>query len=269
MTNSMDGVASRDFVLEVLSVLSIMMTNVSRLCEELVLWSSAFIQFVELDDTYCSTSSIMPQKKNPDTAEIMRGKSNIAFGELMAGIALMKGLPMSYNRDMQDLTPHLWRSIDAAEAALPILAKMIQTASFNTEKMKEESERGNSTATELADIMVREFGIPFRTAHNIVGRAVKLGGLSLETIEEAGTEMYDRSLKQMGLTRQHIDRAMSSFEMVATKQSEGAPNPVMMITATETAGALLARDKKRAKTLRSALSHADDIIKTDYMRLVT
>jgi argininosuccinate lyase len=269
MTNSMDGVASRDFVLEVLSVLSIMMTNVSRLCEELVLWSSAFIQFVELNDAYCSTSSIMPQKKNPDTAEIMRGKSGIAFGELMAGIALMKGLPMSYNRDMQDLTPHLWRSFDASEATLPILAGMIQTASFNTERMEEESDRGNSTATELADLMVREFGIPFRTAHNIVGRAVKLGGLSLEIIEEAGNEMYDRSLIQMGLTKQHIDRALSPFEMVATKQSAGAPNPTMMIKATDDAGALLAHDEKRAEALFSALSRADDIIKTDYMRLVT
>ena len=135
MTNSMDGVASRDFILEVLSALTILMTNVSRLCEELVLWSSAFIRFVDLDDEYCSTSSIMPQKKSPDTAEIMRGKSGVAAGELMAGITLMKGLPMSYNRDMQDLTPHLWRSLDAAEASLPILAELITTASFNTGRM--------------------------------------------------------------------------------------------------------------------------------------
>ena len=189
MTNSMDGVASRDFILEVLSALTILMTNVSRLCEELVLWSSAFIRFVDLDDAYCSTSSIMPQKKNPDTAEIMRGKSGVAAGELMAGITLMKGLPMSYNRDMQDSTPHLWRSLDAAEASLPILADMITTASFNTGRMAEESDRGNSTATELADLMVREFGMPFRTANNIVGRAVKLGGLSLAIVETAGKEI--------------------------------------------------------------------------------
>jgi argininosuccinate lyase len=189
----------------------------------------------------------------------------------MAGIALMKGLPMNYNhnRDMQDLTPHLWRSIDTEEATLPILAEMIRTASFNTERMKEESDRGNSTTTELADLMVRAFGMPFCTAHNIVGRAVEFGDLSLETIEEAGNEMYDRSLKQIGFTGQHIDRALSSFEMVATKRSEGVPNPVMMTTTAETAGTLLACDKKRVKTLHSALSHADDIIKTDYMRLVT
>ena len=267
MTNSMDGVASRDFMLEVLAALSILMTNVSRLCEELILWSSAFIRFVELDDAYCSTSSIMPQKKNPDTAEIMRGKSGVASGELMAGITLMKGLPMSYNRDMQDLTPHLWHSFDATEAALPILSEMIRTASFNTERMAEESARGNSTATELADLMVREFGMPFRTAHNIVGRAVKLGGLSLEVIEEAGAEIYGKSLKGMGLTQEHIDRALSPTEMVAAKQSAGAPNPAMMAAAAESAGALLLHDEERAETLRSALSRADDTIITDYMRL--
>ena len=256
-----------DREVEVLAALSILMTNVSRLCEELILWSSAFIRFVELDDAYCSTSSIMPQKKNPDTAEIMRGKSGVASGELMAGITLMKGLPMSYNRDMQDLTPHLWHSFDATEAALPILSGMIRTASFNTERMAEESARGNSTATELADLMVREFGMPFRTAHNIVGRAVKLGGLSLEVIEEAGAEIYGKSLKGMGLTQEHIDRALSPTEMVAAKQSAGAPNPAMMAAAAESAGALLLHDEERAETLRSALSRADDTIITDYMRL--
>ncbi|HJJ99006.1 MAG TPA: argininosuccinate lyase [Methanocorpusculum sp.] len=267
MTNSMDGVASRDFMLEVLAALSILMTNISRLCEELVLWSSAFIRFVELDDAYCSTSSIMPQKKNPDTAEIMRGKSGVASGELMAGLTLMKGLPMSYNRDMQDLTPHLWRSLGAAEVSLSILAGMIRTASFNTERMAEESGRGNATATELADLMVREFKMPFRTAHNIVGRAVKLGGLSLDIVEVAGTEVYGRSLKQLGLTQEHIDCALSPSEMVAAKQSAGAPNPAMMAAAADAAGALLVRDEKRAETLRSELARADDSIKADYMRL--
>ncbi len=267
MTNSMDGVASRDFILEVLSALTILMTSVSRLCEELVLWSSAFIRFVDLDDAYCSTSSIMPQKKNPDTAEIMRGKSGVAAGELMAGITLMKGLPMSYNRDMQDLTPHLWRSLDAAEASLPILADMITTASFNTGRMADESDRGNSTATELADLMVREFGMPFRTAHNIVGRAVKLGGLSLAIVETAGKEICGWSLIEKGLTQGHIDRALSPLHMVAAKQSTGAPSPAMMKAAAACAAAVLARDDAAAAALRAALSAADDKIQSDYMRL--
>jgi argininosuccinate lyase len=113
----------------------------------------------------------------------MRNKVEITSGELMAGITLMKGLPTSYNRDMQDLSPHLWRSFDAAGATRLILAEMIRTTSFNTERMERESERGNSMATELADLMVREFGMPFRIAHNVVDRVVKLGGLSLEIVE--------------------------------------------------------------------------------------
>lgn len=267
MNNSMDGVASRDFMLEVLAALSILMTNVSRLCEELVLWSSAFIRFVDLDDAYCSTSSIMPQKKNPDTAEIMRGKSGIASGELMAGITLMKSLPMSYNRDMQDLTPHLWRSLDAAQASVPILAEMILTASFNTVRMAEESDRGNATATELADLMVREFGMPFRTAHNIVGRAVKLGGLSLEIVEDAGKEICGWSLIEKGLTKAHIDRALSPIQMVAAKQSYGAPSPSLMKAAVSAALLALAADETAAGELRATLRAADKKMTTDYMRL--
>ena len=224
----MDGVASRDFILETMSALSLLMITTSRMCEELVLWSSAFIRFVDLNDAYCSTSSIMPQKKNPDTAEIMRGKSGTAVGELMAGLTLMKGLPMSYNRDMQDLTPHLWRAIDAAAQSVQILADMVQTAVFNTDRMADEADHGNSTATELADLMVREFGMPFRTAHNIVGRAVKLGGLGLNVVEQAGKEICGWSLIEKGLTQAHIDRALSPVGMVDAKQSLGAPKPAMM-----------------------------------------
>ena len=104
----MDGVASRDFIVETISAFAILMTNISRICEELILWSSAFVKFVNLNDAFCSTSSIMPQKKNPDTLEIMRAKSASVTGELMTSLMLIKSLPMSYNRDLQDLNPHLW-----------------------------------------------------------------------------------------------------------------------------------------------------------------
>ncbi len=267
MENSMDGVASRDFILETMSALSLLMINTSRMCEELVLWSSAFIRFVDLDDAYCSTSSIMPQKKNPDTAEIMRGKSGTAVGELMAGLTLMKGLPMSYNRDMQDLTPHLWRAIDAAAQSVPILADMVQTAIFNTGRMADEADHGNSTATELADLMVREFGMPFRTAHNIVGRAVKLGGLTLDVVEQAGKEICGWSLIEKGLTQAHIDRALSPVGMVDAKQSLGAPKPAMMKQAADAAALALAGDEVTRDTLAAALAAADEHIKTDYLRL--
>jgi argininosuccinate lyase len=268
MENSMDGVAARDFVLETMADLAILMTNVSRLCEELILWSSAFIGFVELDDIYCSTSSIMPQKKNPDTAEIMRGKSGYTTGELSAGLTLMKGLPMSYNRDMQDLTPHLWRSLEAAETSLPLLADMIKTAEFCTDRMAEEAGRGNATATELADRMVREFALPFRTAHNIVGRAVKLGSLDIATVEQAGREIAGCSLTGMGLTQEKIDEALSPSGMIRAKKSSGSPEPGMVGKAEKDARERLHQDEHAKTELSNQLAAADEKIRTDTRRLI-
>ena len=171
----MDAVATRDFALETLADLAILMANVSRLCEELVIWSTSFVKFVSLDDAFCSTSSIMPQKKNPDTAEIMRAKSGSVFGAFTGALMTVKGLPMSYNRDLQELTPHIWRGMHDAKESLVLLSGMLASAEFDTARMKEEAGKGFSTATELADSLVRAYDIPFRTAHNIVGRAVQKG----------------------------------------------------------------------------------------------
>ena len=118
VTNTMDAVATRDFALETLSDISILMATTSRLCEDLIFWSTSFVKFVDLDDAFCSTSSIMPQKKNPDTAEIMRAKTGSVFGAFTAAFLTVKGLPMSYNRDLQELTPHLWRGMQDANESL-------------------------------------------------------------------------------------------------------------------------------------------------------
>ena len=117
----------------------------------------------------------MPQKKNPDTAEIMRAKSGSVFGAFTGALVTVKGLPMSYNRDLQELTPNIWRGMHDAKESLRLLAEMLASAEFDTERMKEEAGKGFSTATELADTLVRAYGLPFRTAHNIVGRAVQKG----------------------------------------------------------------------------------------------
>jgi len=170
--NTMDAVATRDFALEALSDLSILMANVSRLCEDLILWSTSFVKFVTLDDAFCSTSSIMPQKKNPDIAEIMRAKTGSVFGAYTGALLTVKGLQMSYNRDLQELTPNIWRGMRDAKESLRLLIDMLSSATFDTARMKEEAGKGFSTATELADTLVRSYGIPFRTAHNIVARAV-------------------------------------------------------------------------------------------------
>lgn len=225
LENSMDCVAGRDVFIEVISACSILMTTLSRMCEELILWSSSFVNFVELADEYCSTSSIMPQKKNPDCAEIMRGKAGSVLGALTASIAIVKGLPMSYNRDMQDLWLHLWRSVEDVKASLAIMAGMIDTAAFNTERMSEEAGKGFSTATELADVMVREFGLPFRTAHGITGRAVRLKRIDIDTLEEAAGEIAGISLKKLGMTEDDVKRALDVAYSVNERSATGGPAP--------------------------------------------
>jgi argininosuccinate lyase len=226
-TNSMDAVATRDFALEVLADLAILMTDVSRFCEELVIWSSAFVRFVSLDDAFCSTSSIMPQKKNPDTAEIMRAKSASVTGALCSALVTVKGLPMSYNRDLQELTPHVWRGMHDAGESLVLLAGMLGTAEFDRERMREEARKGFSTATELADSLVRAYDIPFRTAHNIVGRAVQKGELTLATLEAAAAELETGlSLKKKGLTQAKIEKALDPGHAISLRKAPGGPAPV-------------------------------------------
>ena len=251
--NSMDAVAARDFAIEVLSGTSICMTTASRFCEELVIWSTAFVGFVQLDDAYCSSSSIMPQKKNPDVAEIMRAKAGSVAGELTAAITIVKGLPMSYNRDLQELTPHLWRGVEAARQSIPLLAGMIGSATFDTERMAAEAGRGFSTATELADVLVREYGLPFRTAHRIVGRAVRHGSLDLATLEAAAREAADLSVVDLELTREKIDEVLDPRHAVAVRSIVGGPAPAAVAIQINEQNELLARDKIWVEETQRAL----------------
>jgi argininosuccinate lyase (EC 4.3.2.1) len=227
--NTMDAVASRDTLLEALAMAGILMTTVSRLCEELVLWSSPLVGFVELDDAYCSTSSIMPQKKNPDTAEIMRAKAGTVCGHLAGALMIVKALPMSYNRDLQEATSHLWKGMDASRRSLRLLHGMIATATFQKGRMEEEAGRGFSTATDLADLLVREYHLPFRTAHTIVGRAVRAGRLDLDTLERAAQEVTTLSLVEKGLTRERIEGALAPRSAVNARDAVGGPSPGLCV----------------------------------------
>lgn len=226
VTNTMDAVAARDFALETLADLSILMTTTSRLCEDLIIWSTSFVRFVTLDDAFCSTSSIMPQKKNPDTAEIMRAKSGSVFGAFCGALVTVKGLPMSYNRDLQELTPNIWRAMQDAKESLRLLIELLSSAQFHTERMREEAGKGFSTATELADTFVRSYGLPFRTAHNIVGRAVQKGSLALPVLEEAAQEVGPGiSLTAKGLTQEKINEVLDVNYTIALRKAPGGPAP--------------------------------------------
>lgn len=256
LDNTMDAVASRDFALEVLSDLSILMTHASRLCEELVLWSSRFVRFVELDDAFCSTSSIMPQKKNPDSAEVMRAKAGSVLGAAVAAQAIMKGLPMSYNRDLQELTPALLRGIRDAKHSTRILADMLSSASFNTEEMAAEAGRGYSTATDLADLLVQKYGMVFRTAHTLVGRAVSKGNLDLATLDRVAREEGFSPLSDLGLTQQEIDAALDPVAAVDRRRAPGGPSPFAVKVSLSERRAVLDRDSRFLDEKRNALSEA-------------
>ena len=170
-TNSLDGVSDRDFILEFLSNSSILMMHLSRFCEELILWCSYEFKFVELTDTFSTGSSIMPQKKNPDMAELIRGKSGRVFGDLMGLLTVMKGLPLAYNKDLQEDKEGMFDTVHTVSTSLDIMAGMIATMKVNEQVMHDATEKDFSNATELADYLAAK-GIPFRQAHEIVGKLV-------------------------------------------------------------------------------------------------
>ncbi|MFE8034851.1 argininosuccinate lyase [Thiohalocapsa marina] len=172
--NSLDAVSDRDFAIEFAACASILMMHLSRFSEELILWSSAQFAFIDLSDAFCTGSSIMPQKKNPDVPELVRGKTGRIFGHLMALLTLMKGQPLAYNKDNQEDKEPLFDIADNLRGALKVFADMMRHAQCNRERMRAAARQGFSTATDLADYLVRK-GIPFRDAHEIVGKAVAFG----------------------------------------------------------------------------------------------
>jgi argininosuccinate lyase len=269
VANTMDAVATRDFALETLADLAILMTTVSRLCEEMVIWSTSFVKFVDLDDAFCSTSSIMPQKKNPDTAEIMRAKAGSVYGSLSGALMTVKGLPMSYNRDLQEMTPHLWRGVRDTKECLRLLAEMLSSASFNAERMGWEAGQGFSTATELADSLVRGYDLPFRTAHNIVGRAVQKGSLTLASLEEAAQELGTGiSLAGKGLTQEKIDEALDVKYSLAIRKATGGPSPLALKVAVDERKKQLDADSAIVDGRLASLSKAKEELISDARRLV-
>lgn len=169
--NSIDAVSDRDFVVEFIGDASIMMMHLSRFAEELVLWSTEEFGFITISDAFTTGSSIMPQKKNPDVAELIRGKTGRVYGDLISLLTVMKGLPLSYNRDMQEDKEPLFDTVDTVKAVLGVLREMIPAIRFNKERMYESASKGYSTATDIAEYLVKK-GVPFRQAHEITGRLV-------------------------------------------------------------------------------------------------
>jgi len=187
--NSLDGVSDRDFAIEFCAAASVAMMHLSRFSEELVLWTSAQFQFIDLPDRFCTGSSIMPQKKNPDVPELVRGKTGRVFGALTGLLALMKGQPLAYNKDNQEDKEPLFDAADTLRDSLRAFADMVPAIKPKREIMREAALRGFSTATDLADYLVRK-GLPFRDCHEIVGHAVKYG-------VQTGKDLAEMSLDEL------------------------------------------------------------------------
>ena len=215
-SNSLDAVSDRDFILEFCGAVALMMVHLSRMAEELVLWASQHFGFVDLGDAFCTGSSIMPQKKNPDVAELVRGRSGRAVGNLTALLVLMKGQPLAYNRDNQEDKQPLFDSFDNAHACLGVLAAMVPNMTFDRERMRNAASRGHATATDLADYLVRA-GLAFRDAHEVVGTAVQLA-------ESSGRELDALSLEELRGVSDRINEDV--FEILTLEGSLHSRNHV-------------------------------------------
>jgi argininosuccinate lyase len=187
--NTLDGVSDRDFCLEIASALSILMVHLSRLCEEIILWCSWEFKFVELDDAFSTGSSIMPQKKNPDIAELIRGKSGRVFGDLMALLTAMKGIPLAYNKDMQEDKEAVFDAVDTVLICVETFAPMLETATVIRKNMRNAAAKGFINATDCADYLVYK-GLPFRDAYKATGEIVALCIKTGETLESLSLDKY-------------------------------------------------------------------------------
>jgi len=215
--NSLDTVSDRDYIMEFLSDVSLLMMHLSRLSEDIILWSSPLFSFIEISDAFATGSSIMPQKKNPDVAELIRGKTGRVYGSLISLLTSMKALPLSYNRDMQEDKPPLLESIEIAKTSLKLYARMLDKIRINKEKMRKAAEKGFFAATDLTDYLV-ERGVPFRKAHQIIGAIVKECLKKGKALPDLSLEDYQ---KHSPLFQKDVFERITLESCVFNKESAG------------------------------------------------
>ena len=244
--NSIDGTASRDFVAEFAFVAAMAAVDVSRLAEEVVLWATKEFSFVTLDDAYSTGSSIMPQKKNPDVAELARGKAGRLVGNLAGLLTTLKALPLAYNRDLQEDKEPVFDTVDTLELLLPAFAGMVATLRFDTERLASLAPQGFSLATDVAEWLVRQ-GVPFRVAHEVAGACVR-------HCEERGVELWDLTDEDLALLSPHLTPAVREVLTVegslASRDAKGGTAPDRVRRA--------ARTGRRAGQVRTRLGEPCD-----------
>jgi len=269
ITNALDAVSSRDFVVEAICCAELVMLDLSRLSEELVLWSSYEFGLVELADDYAASSSIMPQKKNPVAAEIVRAKCGSVLGRLVSVSSIIKALPYSYNLDLQETTAHLWSALDDTVGSVTVMSGMLATTKFNLRAISESMKSDYSTATSLANYLVKVEGISFRESHAVVGELVKISieeGVPFEeTVVERMPDVMSRLTKTgkraKSIRRDTLGELLDPGRFLAAIVTPGGSNPSFIPA--ELASRTEARRRNRAAVsdLRASLASSENLLR--------
>ncbi len=265
--NSIDAVSARDFAVESISTLSLIMSNLSRIAEEFVLWSSSEFGLVEIADEYASTSSIMPQKKNPVVAELVRAKYSTVLGDLVSSLTILKALPYSYNLDLQELTPHLWSACESTLSSLRVFQKMLGTAKFNLERLRSLLDK-TLVATDVANFLVEKYGLNFRIAHSIVASLVRQYGESgLDHANKLQRLIRKETGKSVHIDENELKKVTDPKSSIYRSPVLGGPNPKSVLAMIIAGKKLL--DKHRAWTSRKKLllKNAESRLKASISKL--
>lgn len=259
--NTMDAVSSRDFAIEIIAIMAMTMVDLSRLAEEIVLWSSAEFSFAEVSDEHASTSSIMPQKKNPVVAEMIRSRAAIVIGDLVAALSLVKALPLTYNLDLQDLTPRLWDACKNTLTSLKQMASMLKAIKFDKKKLEDAVETAVGAA-DLANYIAAYKGIPFRTAHRIVGALAKESAENKEGFSKVVAKSLARvskrvSKKEISISKKEIETLLNAKSSINRKVSKGSPS------SRETAKMVQERTKRLSEMLSDVSKKVFHLQKAD------
>ena len=264
LENSIDAVSSRDFILETQSALTLLAVNLSRLAEDLIIWSSPEFGTVELPDEFTSTSSIMPQKKNPEILEVIRARASCALGDFVAATAAIKSLPTTYNLDFQEVTPKLWASTDNLSASLAIFAQLIPDLRVSG-NVESKAAAGFVGATELANMLVREYNIAFRTSHKIVGALVKALIDSKQTLLDATPELLQKVAQELAgvkltVKKEDLIECTNPRKLVETYKVQGGPSPAEVERAITAKNKTLTQTKTTIDKLQAYIANAENTL---------
>ncbi len=264
LENSIDAVGSRDFMIETQSVLTLLAVNLSRLAEDLIIWSSPEFGTVELPDEFTSTSSIMPQKKNPEVLEVIRARASYVLGDFVASAAALKSLPTTYNLDFQEITPKLWASTDNLKASLNIFTEIVPNVKVSS-NVEGKAAAGFVSATELANMLVRKYNVAFRTSHKIIGALVKELIDSKQTLIDATPEMLQKVAQEMAGIKLTVKKAdllecTNLLKLIETYKVQGGPSPAEVERAISFTKKTLTQTKANIAKLKEKLANAENTL---------